>query len=983
MTAGRGPALVGSFVGRGLFACCGLLAGCGEPPPLPRGEAPPEGAFTLVVMPDTQGYVYGFEWDGALAAQVRWVAENAAAYDIRYLIHLGDIVNNNQTTQWQIVRGLFDVLHDGDAVKVPYSLVAGNHDLGMNGMAQSRWTLMTRDEYFGRNSPYGRQSTIGGFFEPDSTLNTWHEFKAGGKQWLIVALEFGPRDEVVAWADEVLAAHPDHRAIIVTHAYLYSSNARYQYVPYGGTQFANPHNYPFERDEDAMSDGEELWSRLVKKHANVRLVLSGHVVEDGEGRLTSVGDHGQVIHQLVQNFQPGVTDSEFGGSGYFRVMEFWPDGETVRVRTFSPYLGEYKLEPGHEFFLTLHDQQVGVDVAQAIQADAPLLYYRPQRGSAVNWNNARPELDGVYAGEGAGPWAFDGESAIHVGAPLPRLEKWTIEAWVRPTLRGSRQVLFTNDRPPVEVPAEADTDAPPTFEFHDDVLLGVAPEGTKFTEGVAWTIVHRDQTGLRTLAEATQRVLSDRWTHVVATGDGEKLRLYLDGALVTETITEGEDLALDGARALLGRSENISGAAYYGELGDVAIYDRALAAADVNRHRLAAFSRVTAARVEVAGTVDPDSEEYEGVTLAEQGIPGLSITQANRGDLQVFHGAAESRDPGTGYTGGVPLASGDGVLLATVAENSRAGVVGSVATSWNSWGEGIIGVSSTEVGASEQREVVDDDEEDTEADPATPSVKALYDVELRVLNEINIDVAMAWFPFRGGWRGGHLFADGTLIRGQGLTQAMIRPHPDATADDQRLLVDLDVDAGADGLLFAVGADGKNRVVSAAPRGDAPGWELRVQSNSVAREGLTRPSLAEALDKARVPPDERADVEETKVLTRDSLSLLYVPLDAVGLVGGVHDGVTGETRLAAGDFVMSALDEPGAYRLEVPGESPRTGMLILTAADVLDPRNVTLSYEDDGAGAFEIRAREVETAEPRATVFSWAFIKYNEPLELRR
>ena len=68
-----------------------------------------------------------------------------------------------------------------------------------------------------------------------------------------------------------------------------------------------------------------------------------------------------------------------------------------------------------------------------------------------------------------------------------------------------------------------------------------------------WTVVHRDTTGMRTIAESPNRVLSNRWTHLVATSDGARLRLYVDGALVQETAAVGEPLALAAAPALFGR----------------------------------------------------------------------------------------------------------------------------------------------------------------------------------------------------------------------------------------------------------------------------------------------------------------------------------------------------------------------------------------------------------------------------------------------
>jgi len=41
----------------------------------------------------------------------------------------------------------------------------------------------------------------------------------GGRQWLVVALEFSPTDASVTWADQVLKAFPDRPAILLTHAF--------------------------------------------------------------------------------------------------------------------------------------------------------------------------------------------------------------------------------------------------------------------------------------------------------------------------------------------------------------------------------------------------------------------------------------------------------------------------------------------------------------------------------------------------------------------------------------------------------------------------------------------------------------------------------------------------------------------------------------------------------------------------------------------
>jgi hypothetical protein len=66
-------------------------------------------------------------------------------------------------------------------------------------------------------------------------------------------------------------------------------------------------------------------------------VLSGHVLGAGTGVLTSRGEHGNLVQQVLVNFQM-LKD---GGLGYLRLLELLPDGKTLRMKTFSPTLGVF------------------------------------------------------------------------------------------------------------------------------------------------------------------------------------------------------------------------------------------------------------------------------------------------------------------------------------------------------------------------------------------------------------------------------------------------------------------------------------------------------------------------------------------------------------------------------------------------------------------------------------------------------------------
>lgn len=181
--------------------------------------------------------------------------------------------------------------------------------------------------------------------EPGRLDNTYHRFEAGGSKWLILALEWAPRDETVAWANDVMSRHPDHNGILITHAYMNNNDRRYDIKDSDHPQDYNPHHY---RTPGSKNDGQQLWDKLIRRH-NFALVLSGHVLGDGTGHLASKNDQGRAVHQILANYQM----RELGGEAYLRLLEFDPNGKIVRVKTYSPLYDRYLLAPDQYFEITI------------------------------------------------------------------------------------------------------------------------------------------------------------------------------------------------------------------------------------------------------------------------------------------------------------------------------------------------------------------------------------------------------------------------------------------------------------------------------------------------------------------------------------------------------------------------------------------------------------------------------------------------------
>jgi len=299
------------------------------------------GSWCLAVLPDTQ--IYSESYPELFKDQTRWIVANRDRYNIKFVLHLGDIVNVPMATnQWINAKAAISLL-DG---QVPYALATGNHDHGSAGVASDRSTII--NNYF-PVSNYVAWPTFGGTMQTNRIENSYHLFSAGGVDWLVLSLEWGPRNSSVAWANQIVTNYPNRKVILITHAYMYFDDTRYNWYAKGTAQSWNPYTYGSASDPGGTNDGEDLWTKLVKIHPNFVMVFNGHVLNDGLGRLSSTNDFGSVVHQMLVNYQMKA----LGGEAFLRLVEFLPDGKTVQVKAFSPLYGTYKTDPQNQFILTL------------------------------------------------------------------------------------------------------------------------------------------------------------------------------------------------------------------------------------------------------------------------------------------------------------------------------------------------------------------------------------------------------------------------------------------------------------------------------------------------------------------------------------------------------------------------------------------------------------------------------------------------------
>ncbi|QDU79299.1 hypothetical protein Pla110_10070 [Polystyrenella longa] len=299
-------------------------------------------SFSIVLLPDTQNYSEKFP--DTYTQQTVWIRQNKETENIKFVIHLGDVVQTAAVEeQWVNAHKSMRLL---DGI-LPYSMVPGNHDQVNEGGGPTRNTTLY-NKYFGPDR-FELESWYGGNFE-DKNDNNYVFFEAAGIKFMVISLEFCPRNEVLRWAGNVAKKHPDHQVIMATHSYLRSD----------GRDTGNVKSYGL-----SGNTGEELWEKFVSKHPNVFMVVCGHI--GASYNQTSTNEAGKPVHEILVDYQ----NLENGGDGWLRVLEFTPSENKVRAKTYSPVVNDFKTEGAHQYELDF--EMTRAPVAPEKEAAAPAI----------------------------------------------------------------------------------------------------------------------------------------------------------------------------------------------------------------------------------------------------------------------------------------------------------------------------------------------------------------------------------------------------------------------------------------------------------------------------------------------------------------------------------------------------------------------------------------------------------------------------------
>ncbi|MGX7669658.1 LamG-like jellyroll fold domain-containing protein [Plantactinospora sp. DSM 117369] len=569
-----------------------------------RDTDPDSPRFTLAVIPDTQYLFDGDRGDSApLAATLRWIVAHRAERNIVFTAHLGDIVENAAAAELAEAGRVFEIL---DRRRVPYSVLAGNHDIDASTTDQRGPSSYL--EVFGPHR-VRRLPTYGG--ATADGYNTYHVFSAAGREWLLLALDWRPSDGTLDWARSVLAAHPTSPAILTTHDLADAD-------PTGATWLSE--------------HGQRLWDRLVGGSDQIFLTLNGHYWPPG--RLVLRNAAGRDVQVHITNYQ----NRYYGGGGMVRLYSFDLARNTIDVETLSPWIlgqpaerrnalarREVELtDPANRFSLA-------VDFADRFAGFAPVTR-RPPRGPAAvvgdgtvaywRFDQGRPDGETVPDGFRVEDLSGRGNHLTRLSLPgsPPEALRWSAEhhddqpahasLFFSGGFSGGRQpaqggYLRTVDSAPlnaatfaqgytveafVKLPADvresgsdgmgilsrfgAGRDAGKTGA---DPAEPIALLGLSAGMMLKWAVFPVDLDGI--VANWGHELPAGEWCHVAVVNDGRLSTLYVEGArLLRNPSVPVSGLATSGEPWLVGAGhrDRIVRQGFYGWIGDIRIADRPL-----------------------------------------------------------------------------------------------------------------------------------------------------------------------------------------------------------------------------------------------------------------------------------------------------------------------------------------------------------------------------------------------------------------------
>lgn len=212
-------------------------------------------------------------------------------------------------------------------------------------------------------------------------------------------------------------------------------------------------------------------------------------------------------------------------------------------------------------------------------------------------------------------------------------------------------------------------------------------------------------------------------------------------------------------------------------------------------------------------------------------------------------------------------------------------------------------------------------------------------------------VAVSYFRFADNWIGGHVNGSGALVSGNGVAASdIVRTGVGRYA----ITVPGVTDAATDGFLLVIGnQNADNTATSRAVTGTGV-FEVAVRDNQ----------------------------QDFGAGEDGGFSFVFIPRNAQNLVAGtINSALAGPNpvTLGVGQFTIERMPVTSGgteWKLTIPGQTPDTGMLVLTNQDNTEIEDNYLTYASDGAGSFLIRNHDMPGMGRQEQPFSFVFVPFD-------
>lgn len=268
----------------------------------------------IAVFGDIQ-YLTNETYSNIYAHSLDWIeAKKKEGWSFNCILQTGDITNSNAISQWnQFYQATVSITQ-----QIPFFSMIGDHDYSWDEFGHIENRLTTHfNEYV--QFPLSTAKIVA-WFEEGRMENIVVKNTIHGQRFDFLILEFGPREEVMDWAETYVKMHPDHRFILMTHEYLEKrGNRRVK----GLKMVSRLRNTTY-------TTPEQIWNNLVKCNDNIRIVLCGHV-----GSLYSItiekNDFGREIPQIQHNVQ----SLDYRYDNWLMLWEFPVENDSARVFVYN------------------------------------------------------------------------------------------------------------------------------------------------------------------------------------------------------------------------------------------------------------------------------------------------------------------------------------------------------------------------------------------------------------------------------------------------------------------------------------------------------------------------------------------------------------------------------------------------------------------------------------------------------------------------